>query len=988
MSVLTASCPVLIGRDAEMERAWNGLHGEGHAVVLVTGEAGVGKSRLLEEVTRRARSEGAVVLRGECGERAQAAYAPITAALRQHTRRLDAGELAALLDGDAWIAAALLPEVADALGIRVPLSGLEPAHVFTGVAEVLRRVAAKRPLVLVFEDLHWAGADTLAMLRNLSTADPPTPAALLLSARTDERNRLDLVSFLNSVRSLNGSTEVVLTPLQRSGIAAMIAALVGRTPDDALIDALTARSGGIPYAIEELLAAAGNAGRSDGVVEVDTAALRGPLPVTIRSAVSSRLRSLDREDSEVLTFGAVAGERINRRVLAAVAGTELSRVDLALQHGLECGVLVENDDEARGTCSFRHALTRDALVGTLGAAELRRAHARVAAAIRETYAGDLDAVAAELCQHYEEADEPGEALTFALQAARHGAWWIAPEQTQAQFTVALRLATQVGANPLPILLEAAEAGVRSEAYAEEGENLAKRARTLAQQQGARVAEARALNLLAVASMKRGQISEANTLGARALVLCHGLDDHLESSAIGMQALWLTVSQRDEVPALMERGRVLARSSGNFTALARIERSSVLLAKDPAGSDAALNRALEAARQSGDVGLESDAWATGGFTALLHGRLQRARDALHHSESIVRPFEVNAQNLSKTLAHVDALSGHLDEALVRATEQWDLLPRMPAGTQSAALRALVEIYLRRGDLPAARRIGERCLTLADETNTGIEFTRGCLLRVQIAVDDPAARDGVARLLDGRWPPIWLYAPDVAAFLLRSGDSDALRIFVRLVADWTNARVMTLSRGPGADSARAYCSGLLAMDEGDLDGAFVFLSAAAQLFSDMPMPARQAEALIALAQAQARRGQRRRAAATVAEARAIATRITAWAVVRAADEALRALGLSVISEGAGMRPAHVLSTKELQVASLVASGCSNAEIASRLIISPRTAANQVSDVLAKLQLRNRSELAHWALEHGLHEAEEAEAVGEPGRQAYTRFGGASR
>jgi hypothetical protein len=286
----------LIGREAELaalEAALQDAAGGRASLTFVAGESGVGKSRLLGDLERRARERGALVLAGDCvdlGE-AELPYAPLVAALRPLAR---AGDPA--LAGDAGAAVApLLPGSAPARA-EPPDPGAQ-ARLFEGLLSLLDALGAREPVLLVIEDLHWADRSTRAALAFLARSLCGERVALVASYRPDELHRRHpLRPLLAELEREPRARRIALAPLTREELADQLADILGAAPDAELLERLWTRTGGNPLFCEELLAAG-----LDG---------RGAPPDTLRDALMVRVERLSEPAQELLRLVAV-GQRLD-----------------------------------------------------------------------------------------------------------------------------------------------------------------------------------------------------------------------------------------------------------------------------------------------------------------------------------------------------------------------------------------------------------------------------------------------------------------------------------------------------------------------------------------------------------------------------------------------------------------------------------------------------------------------------------------------------
>jgi tetratricopeptide (TPR) repeat protein len=341
-------------------------------VVLVAGEAGMGKTRLTSELATRARAAGFEVLLGRCLDLVgtELPYQPFVEALRP------------LRDGHAE---------RESAGSQL--------RVFEDTLALITELAASAPVLLVLEDLHWADTSTLDLVVYLAHNLDERRVLLLATYRADEPSSAERVRRLaDGVRRSGSALLVELGPLTREELTALLAARAG-APPPALADAIVARSEGNPFFAEELLAAAG-----DESVE---------LPRGLRELLLQRVARLDRRTQEVLRLAAAAGRDVGYPLLRDAAALPEREVRDSLRRAVEHGVLVA--DQATGRFRFRHALLADAIYATLLPGEREDVHARLA---HELARGEPHAAAAELAPHWTAAGRAREALVASVDAAR------------------------------------------------------------------------------------------------------------------------------------------------------------------------------------------------------------------------------------------------------------------------------------------------------------------------------------------------------------------------------------------------------------------------------------------------------------------------------------------------------------------------------------------------------------------------------------------
>jgi predicted ATPase len=383
---------LFVGRTAELAQLCVALQdastGRG-TTMLVAGDAGIGKTRLVAELTKRAGADGALVLIGRCLDLVGSGlpYLPFAEAFRG-------------LANAPLPAGPTRPQV----GAAAPTGAANPQLLlFDRVRTFVEDLSGTAPVVLVVEDLHWADLSTLDLLSYLATAVGQHRILMVATYRSDE---LDQVAPVYRT-----ATELV-----RAKLAAAIS-LGALAPEDveALVDAgadpaltperrnvIVRRSGGNPFFAEELCAAA----RRD----------EAGVPRLVQDALRQRLSRLDPDTRAVLELASAAGRPVRYRLLSAVTRLPAHRLDQALRQATERGVLVA--DQPVGTFGFRHALLAETVYARLLPGEREAAHARLARALADRSGGAQNsAISAELARHWAAAGRPAEALQASLHAA-------------------------------------------------------------------------------------------------------------------------------------------------------------------------------------------------------------------------------------------------------------------------------------------------------------------------------------------------------------------------------------------------------------------------------------------------------------------------------------------------------------------------------------------------------------------------------------------
>ncbi len=376
------------------------------SVVLLSGEAGMGKSRLLSELAQRVADEMTVVV-GECLPFAEGelAYAPVVAALRSLARQRDTPEIAALLGPRRLVVAGRAPELSlPDDGAHDPVSGeMSQGHLFERLLALFVEAARTQPLVLVVEDFQWVDRSTRDFLAFLVRATRREPLALIVSYRSDELRRgHPLRPFVLELERSGRATRVELGPFTRSELGEQVGAILDDAPSAAVVDDLLARSEGNPFFTEELLVASRRADER--------------LSESLRDTLLARVECQRSDVREVLRIAAVTGRTVDHALLAAA--TDLAEDDLneALREAVEDYLLAP--EALTAGYSFRHALLREAIYFDLLPGERQSLHLRLARLLGEQSATApvTAGTAAEVAHHFYAAGEFPDALVASVTA--------------------------------------------------------------------------------------------------------------------------------------------------------------------------------------------------------------------------------------------------------------------------------------------------------------------------------------------------------------------------------------------------------------------------------------------------------------------------------------------------------------------------------------------------------------------------------------------
>jgi DNA-binding CsgD family transcriptional regulator len=920
----------VVGRDEELavlrEAVARARQGSG-GTVLVTGEAGIGKSRLLEEASRYARILGMAVLAGRAVEGA-GPYRPVAEALSARLRdaavpasdelRPYRPTLAKLLPG--W-----LPDE--------PVTGVDPVVVLgEGVLRLLRVVAGQDGAVLVLEDLHWADRDTLTLLDYLSSPLTGIPVAMLASARSDEKQP----ELLRRLAWRTGLRRVALTRLGPEDVTRVATACAGAPLPEPVVDFLVGAAEGLPFLVEELLSSLVESGAvADGATGMGRGARVVGVSRTLDELVHRRLEHLAPQPRRVVEAAAVIGRSVDWRLLGPVTGLDEHVVADALRAAVSAYLMEPYHDGF----VWRHALMREAVLARLLPPE-RAALARRAAQVLHTADPELtgpDAVLiAELyvlggegrlaaqalvrsARRAIAAGAPQSAAELLDRAAELGGGTIAAverarllavtgQAAQALDVVPPALFGARGEERFELLLSLARVAVAAGRWAE-AEDYLRRTRRAGDPRvdaiaadaaygAGRVDQAAALARAAAAAARRDRLAEAGCEALEVVARCARLTDVRAAGEAFRRAADLaeehglvpwrirallglgTVELQSGKTAVLDQVRDLALDAGM---LAEVAATDLLLADARACADgpvAALDHSERSAALARQVRLEQTAAMAAAQCAEAYavaGRHEEMRAAL----AAVSGANV-AADAAAAASSALALAAILDRDLPRARELLDDAVEQLRGHASAAplrswgLWALIRTVLQDRD-DAARDLLRRSPAVARSANHGA---------LQYADAVAAGRAGEEA---------------TAVRLLRSGDETLARehwwrrllrlhVFEAAIADGWGRPVEELRRDlVGFDAAGDHrlvrtCRDLLR-------------------HAGAPVPRRG-------------RGD------------------------SAVPASLRAVGVT---------------SREMDVLSLIGQGLTNAQIAERLFLSPRTVETHVAHLLAKMGVSDRAGLA---------------------------------
>ena len=963
--------------------------------MLLGGEAGVGKSRLMSEFAARASAAGARILTGGCVELGADGlpFAPFTAVLRELVRDLGPDGVAALLPGGVTHdLARLLPEFGSADGDFGDI--VARVRLFEQMLALLERLADDGPVVLLIEDAHWADRSSRDLLAFLVGRQQVLDGVLIVvTYRSDEMHRTHpLRPLLAELARLAWVERMDLPRLDRLHADELVARILGREPEPSLADRVYSRADGNPLFVEELLCDC-----DGGTLSV--------LPESLRELLLAAVRRLPEETQEVLRAASAGGQRVGHGLLAAATGLDDDELSRALRPAVAANVLIADADGY----AFRHGLIREAMVDDLLPGDHTRLHTRFAAALRDD-PGLVPPGRAEIEQahHWYAAHDTVEALVSCWRASMPTGRALAYAEQLTLLGRVLELwdkvpdaEQRIGVSHLSVLeMSARVAGMdgdndRSAAFA-----------TAALNEVDPAAEpARAALLLETRALTRRYGSSTADLRAdlqAALDLVPpGVADAARARVLFSMARHVLPPYGPEPAAALEEALRLARRAGHLaTEAAALHGLAEFVSRD--GDDQA---ALEMLRQARAIAASVRAYepllgAVINESHVLEGMGEHERAAEVALAGIASAEDYGLARSSGTFLAINvaeplAALGRWDEAAEVIEHALALSPTRPANR--VGLRQLAgELALRRGDLAAAAdsaalgraalanighgRLGQYSIPLA-RLDIELLLAEGKPADALAAADDAVGRIDLA--LDPRFAwALLAVAATVAGAAVRVRRTNAAlagRAADLLVRLHALAGTMP-ARGPvqQADrlTFRAEALRAAAAAPGDETPAAQILAAfdaAAAAWEGDGQPYPLAVALLHGAEAALAASDRDGAAARLRRAADLAGALGARPLAKeiealAASARIRADGGQVGHKVVAATPLG-LTAREFEVLRLVADGRSNPEIAARLFISAKTASVHVSNIMGKIGVTSRGEAA--AAAHRLHLFDEVPA-----------------
>lgn len=812
-----AAVPAFVGRARELRLLDRHLAGEGPPLLLLAGEPGIGKSRLLAEIAWRGEAAGWRVLQDGCrGRGGQEPYAPLLGALKRCIQQLSDTELSVTLHNCEWLVR-LLPELSDGPIAPLPAWTVPPEQerrlMFEAVSRFLANVGGPAGTLLVLDDLQWASNDALDLLSTLVRSAADTGLRTVWAYRDTEVGLRDVLSIaLEELAQFRLAAHHTLAPLAPEEARQLLEVILDEIdePEQGIQSTMRAqvlqRAEGIPFFI---VSCAQGLRLRDGDTREDV------IPWDVIHSVRQRVAALPEDAQMLLSLAAVVGREVPTALLVAAAARMEEDVAAVLEEACRRRLLIE---ERHGS-HFAHDVIREVIEADLGLARRQLLHRRVGVAMEALYADRLPDYYEMLAFHYQQAEIPQKALVYLVKSGDKAAAAHAAREALAYYDQAFALCETLGQSALTHAIEITRkrgavfsdqgnfhgaatefARMRTTAIAaadrrNEGMALALRGTSLYYAHDFAPAEEALRTALAVASDRLDDVrffasaqlgsllavtnrhAEAAPLLATAEGLASRVDDPYSQAWWSIiDAEWLHWSGRyDDALALLEHWRPAVDANNQLIVLLWHQWESALALGGQGNYTRALallNDAIATCERIGEAVVHARAANTAGW---IYGELQDHTHALELNrlslavaDTLEIPDTELQSNARLNLGDCLVALGSVDEAEEHflAVEQVVKQPHpqdhwMLWRYAQHLFHSYGELWLGRGDLEQALVYADRCLALAEPSDSAKNIVKACRLRGQALLAQGQQREAereIARALQlaqrlGNPPQLW-------------------------------------------------------------------------------------------------------------------------------------------------------------------------------------------------------------------------------------------
>ncbi len=474
--IVRAAAP-LVGRKRELDQLtdlWSRarerkrvMRVDSGKVVMLAGDPGIGKTRLVAEIAQSAYDAGAFVLAGRSPEEALIPYQPFLEALRHYVLNVPFSQLRAAAREYGAELGRLIPELRRRAPDLPPPAPADPEteryRLFEAVVGLLDEMSSRAPVLLVLDDLQWADRPTLLLLRHLARAPHPARLLILGAYRATEATVNGFTDALADLRRERLVTQLDIRGLAEHETAQLVRVQTGTMPSRTFSRALHAETEGNPFFVEEIVRHLAEAGVRTDIAGAQELQHFG-LPEGVKDVIARRLGRLDAQAMEWLRVAAVIGRDVDASLLERVVTLDEDEYLNALDEALAAGLVMESPSR-RSRYSFSHALIRETLYEGMSAPRRARIHRRVGHALEERGSeSDLTALAF----HFTRAagsEDAAKAIQYARRAGEQAAEMLAHEEAAEHYARALdvqeRFASEDEGLRCELLLALGEARVRA-----------------------------------------------------------------------------------------------------------------------------------------------------------------------------------------------------------------------------------------------------------------------------------------------------------------------------------------------------------------------------------------------------------------------------------------------------------------------------------------------------------------------------------------------
>ena len=740
----------MVGRDCELATLLCGLDDAASRrgrLFLISGEPGVGKTRLADEVAATAAGKRMAILVGHCSEHLDSVpYLPFVEILESIIDSAASPDaLRVQLGDEAPELTRLLPKLRNVLRDLPPPLDLSPVqarrHLFNSFCDFAGRIASQQPTLMILEDLHWADDSTLSLLVHLTQRLSGDPLMVIGTYRDADLNiTRGLARMLEDVLRGRLGTRVALKGLPHDEVASLLRGLSGKTPPASIVSEIHTETEGNPFFVEELFRHLEEENRlydSSGQFRAELKIGELEAPPSVRLVVARRLARLSDSTQTMLATAAVIGRFFSFEILQAASGVEADSILDEVEEAQKAGLVFSVAESPNVRFAFSHELIRQAVISSLSAARRQMLHLEVADAIERTFSHVLEDHWGELAFHYNRSGNARKAVEYLKQAAAQAAQLAAHSQADAYIAIALERLRDWPAGPERAQQEIAlqlTLGRSLQATSGQGAPEAERAYARAYDLSREVEDApqlfRVMSGLWSVYQVQGKFQAAHDMGVRLLALAKSMEHPLfllgAHEALGTTLLWL--GEFDPAREHLEQGSAFydpqKRRPKSFRAMQDpgvdcLSFTAVTLwhLGYPDKALRKIDEAVALARRLAHPYTLAYAWAHAGVVQQMCRQVQAARESVEAAIAICSkhgfPFFLGIGTIIRGWALVH--QGKEEEGIAQILSGLDTYRNTGSGINGPQLLIpLAEAYALSGDAVAGLRAVDEALAAVEKT----------------------------------------------------------------------------------------------------------------------------------------------------------------------------------------------------------------------------------------------------------------------------------